>query len=152
MPKRYDGVEFDNPFLSNLFQTGFINDETPLDDYNLNLVLHAIIDNNDEIEQANRKLDDHQTQLNELNELTGEDGDINKNINSLRALIAKCDDTDVIEREPNVNFNLTIKQGSNNHITSEERGSTVNFIFNTQFSDGTFKYGTKDNPAEHKMG
>lgn len=36
------GINVKDPLNSDLFTKGFVNDETPLDEYNLNLILAAI--------------------------------------------------------------------------------------------------------------
>ena len=54
MAKRYNTKDFQDPLGSNLFgdsdKSGFINDVTPLDDYNLNLMLEGI-------KQVNKSID-----------------------------------------------------------------------------------------------
>ena len=50
------GINVKDPLNSDIFTKGFVNDETPLDEYNLNLILAAInlINENTNTEVENR--------------------------------------------------------------------------------------------------
>jgi hypothetical protein len=114
----YDNCAGKSPLNSNLFTNGFENDDTPLDEYNLNTLIDAI-------HFVKGNIDTDVSGI--IDRVNSELSDINNRLNSL-------DDTEVVVERPTLTVTLS-------GAGSYESGTTVTPSYAVSFNSGRYKYG-----------
>ena len=110
-------------FKKGVLSEGFTNDETPLDEYNMNQLAGGIQKNHQSIETITNELDGLKT--NSVSKSTFDE------------MMNHLEDRNVKEIEPTLNVNV-------DYGGSYELGSNITLKFTTFFNDGQYKYGCID--------
>ena len=161
-------TNYKNPLNSKLFENGFENDVTPLDEYNLNLILAGIKQVHDIIKKSESSLNSEiKKEVGLLNNsITELDARLSNSIstnamsidahttsiNTITEQLNSLADKEVVEKYPSIS--VTVKDLDNASIEfsknkSFEIGTTINPKVIVKFDPGKYKYPPTDTNVEY---
>ncbi len=137
------------PLESILFKEGFTNDVTPLDEYNLNLILKAILWNNDNMRNVtSQHKNENTTAHNDLQaNITTVKQNLKDDIKNLDNALNMLADKSLVESRPTINITTTPVD------EYYEVGTTIATLgWSVKYTDGTYKYCSEEGPTSKNAG